>query len=390
MDPARHEYAHGDTPREPAAARSPEARLLIVCPSWVGDAVMATPALRLLRDALPGYTIGALARPAAAAVLADPPAGRSPLFDEIHTDPRAGVLGPKKAADRVRHRRYAAALLLTNSFSSALAARLAGVPVRLGYDRDGRGLLLTDRLPVPRAPGGGLAIVPAVRYYTDAALAMLERLERHGTARTHETATEQMELGFSAADSEKADAMLAAALTSIGATGSRAPLVLLNPGGNNPAKRWPAERFAEVAKALRASHGTVALVSGSPNEAETVAEVCAHADGAAADLVESGVTLGALKALTARCALMVTNDTGPRHFAAALGTPVVSLFGPTDHRWTIVPTRPMPDGSPSERIITADPTLPETESANDHPERCRVDRIATDRVLAAARELLEA
>ncbi|MEL6795413.1 MAG: glycosyltransferase family 9 protein, partial [Planctomycetota bacterium] len=97
-----------------------------------------------------------------------------------------------------------------------------------------------------------------------------------------------------------------------------------------------------------------------------------------------GGTLGGLKALVRRAALMVTNDTGPRHFAAAMGTPLVTLFGPTDHRWTTIPTRP---GGP-EMILTADPGLPATESANDHPERCRVDRISFERVREAVDRVL--
>ena len=83
---------------------------------------------------------------------------------------------------------------------------------------------------------------------------------------------------------------------------------------------------------------------------------------------------------------MVTNDTGPRHIAAAFGVPLVSLFGPTDHRWTTIPTR----ASGPERIVLADPTLPDTQSANDHPERCAIDRIDVNTVIQAVDQVLEA
>src|SRR5688572_19153197 len=97
-------------------------RLLVVCPSWVGDAVMATPALRLLRDAMPGGFIGGLVRPGIDEVLAG-----TEFFDEVHVERAAGVMGPKHAAAKVRPRRYEAALLLTNSFSTALITRIAGI-----------------------------------------------------------------------------------------------------------------------------------------------------------------------------------------------------------------------------------------------------------------------
>ena len=134
-------------------------RLLIVLPTWIGDAVMATPAQRRVREALPGWFIGGVCRPGADQVLA----GLDTL-DEIHVAPMSGVLGPKRVAAQLRPRRYAAALLLTNSFSTALATRVAGIPVRLGFDRDGRGLLLTHRLQAPKRDGGGWAIIPAAAW----------------------------------------------------------------------------------------------------------------------------------------------------------------------------------------------------------------------------------
>ena len=135
-------------------------RLLVVMPSWVGDAVMATPALRRIRDALPGAFIGALARPGIDQIL-----DGSDYFDELHVDRASGVLGPKLVAAKLRPRRYDTALLLTNSFSTALIARIAGIPRRIGYDRDARRLLLTDPIRAPRTPSGAFAMVPAVNAY---------------------------------------------------------------------------------------------------------------------------------------------------------------------------------------------------------------------------------
>ncbi len=345
-------------------------RLLVVMPSWVGDAVMATPALRLLRSSLPGGFIGALVRPGIDEVLAG-----TDFFDEVHIERAAGVMGPKHAAAKVRPRRYDAALLLTNSFSTALITRIAGIPRRVGYNRDGRGMLLTQRLEAPRRPDGRWSPIPAVSYYHHAARALLDP-----SILTPPTpalpASARMELATTPAEEAAADDLLSRAGIAPGA-----PFAVLNPGGNNPAKRWPPDRFAAVGAHLASVHHLRILVSGSPAEADLCAAIVAQTPGSAS-LASLGPRLGPLKAVVRRARIMITNDTGPRHIAAAFGIPVVSLFGPTDHRWTTIPA---PAG---EAVLLADPALPETEVADDHVERCRIERIATGSVIAAADRLL--
>jgi heptosyltransferase-2 len=339
---------------------------------------MATPALRLIRARLPGIFIGGLMRPGIDQVLAG-----TDFFDETHVDRAAGVMGPKHAAAKLRPRRYDTALLLTNSFSTALIARIAGIPRRIGYSRDARGLLLTDRLYAPTRSDGRWAPVPAVRYYLHAASYLLgaapARLEQPS-----EPPPPGTRLELAATPAERA---AAASLLSRAGVPPAARLVVLNPGGNNPAKRWPEDRFAAVADALSARGFTV-LVNGSPNEADLVARIAALARTQAIQLSAHGITLGALKGILAertgdgpRCAVMITNDTGPRHLAAAFGVPTVALFGPTDHRWTTIPAE-------RETVLVADSTLPASEVADDHPERCRVDRISLQAVLEAANGVL--
>lgn len=389
------------TPGRRPGRRTPT-RLLVVMPSWVGDAVMATPALDRLRAALPGALIGALCRPGIDAIIAG-----GGFFDEVHTEPRSGVMGPKRAAQKVRQRRYDSALLLTNSFSTALTARLAGIPRRVGYDRDGRGVLLTHRLTTPRdaQDPARYAMVPAVNFYWWAAGALLAAF---GPADTTPDAADgpparwppeswtpkrqrmplvlppdaRLRLGVTADEQAAADA----ALTKADAANQRS--AILNPGGNNPAKRWPTDRFATVARHLQQRHGLRVLLNGSPAERDLLNAIAADAPGCV-PLPDLGMTLGALKPLCARAALMVTNDTGPRHIAAAMGTPVVSLFGPTDARWTTIPVAPLPNGDPSEAIITAGELDPR-ERANDHPDECRIEAINTDRIIAACDALLGA
>ncbi len=358
-------------------------RLLVVLPSWVGDTVMATPTLRVLRELLPGSLIGGLMRPGIDQILAG-----TPFLDEFHVDRAVGMMGPKKVAAKIRHQRYDAALLLTNSFSTALVTRLAGIPRRIGYERDARGMLLTEKLHPPRrreiepykrsstAPNDW-APIPAVDYYFNLARHLLRSIGievgRPGplelnVTREEELAAEELleNAGFTAHELRKA------------------PMAMLNPGGNHESKRWPADRFVALAEYLSDKHGMTVLVNGSPAESDLVDAIVRDAQGDGRHVValpKLGISLSILKALVKRCRVMVTNDTGPRHIAAAVGTPVVTMFGPTDHRWTTIPFE-------DEVILTADPDLPAEEVANDHPERCKIDRIGMGDVVAAVNSLL--
>jgi heptosyltransferase-2 len=326
--------------------------LLIVCPSWVGDAVMATPVLRAARQSLPGAKIIAAMRRGLDDLLAG-----SPWLDEVVTIDMKGPLGPRRAAKAIRRHRPHAALLLPNSFRSALTVWLARVPVRIGYDRDVRGRLLTHRLEVEKSD----APTPAIAYYA--------RLGRF--ALDADDLDPRMELTITDEQNAAADRML---------KGIDGPFIVLNPGANRPDKRWPYQRFAQVADALHESDGLRAVATGSPDERKVVEAVVGAAQSPIVNLVDRGVDLGTLKAVIHRAALMITNDTGPRHIAAALGTPLISLFGPTDHRWTTLPDA-------NEQIILAEPFLPEELIADRHPKLCAMDRIPVEDVYAAARGL---
>lgn len=327
--------------------------LVVVCPSWVGDTVMATPVLRALRAALPEARITAVMRPGLDVMLAG-----TPWLDERIPMSMKGLAGPVRASRRLRRLSADAILLLPNSLRSGLTARLSRIPVRIGYRRDGRGWTLTHGLDVTAQTKP----TSTVHYY-----AALGAFALGGT-----DFDLSLELGTTAEEEDAADAILD------GVTG---PFVLLCPGGNKLPKRWGPDRFGAVADDLAERHGLSVVVTGSPGEAEVVAEVAGATRGGAVDLVSRGVTLGSLKAVIRRAALVVTNDTGPRHIAAGVGTPVVTLFGPTDHRWALT-------GSPCERAVLAEPFLPEELVADAHADTCRIDRIAIRDVVAVADDLL--
>jgi heptosyltransferase-2 len=330
------------------------ASLLVVCPSWVGDTVMATPVLRALREHRPGARIIALARPGLEELLEG-----APWIDDVMVVGKSGLTGLMAGARAIRSAKPQVVLVLPNSFRSALTVRLAGVPVRIGYGRDGRSWLLTTAISPPKQRP-----IPAVEYYAHLAESALgvEGISR------------RMDLFITPGQREAASGVL---------RDVPRPFVALNPGANRADKRWPAERFAAVAAALHERHGLAIAVTGSPTERDVIAAVMRAARSPIIDLAARGMTLGSLKAVLAEASLLITNDTGPRHIAAALGTPTVVLFGPTDHRWTTI-------NAPRERMVAAEPFLPEELVADDHPHLCSIARIPVADVLASAETLLGA
>lgn len=308
------------------------ARLLVVMPTWLGDIVMATPTLRAMRRLYPQAHITALVRRSMRPVLEPCPwinrcvSVRDARRAHTSSESRAGGRSAKRRregtlrlAQRLSRGRFDAAVLLPNSFRTALLTRLAGIPRRIGYDRDARGGLLTDRL-VPRRRIGGFVPVPAIDYYLG--------LVRYLGASKPDPA---MQVFTRPVDDATADAMLAAAGYAVD---DPRPLVLLNPGANyGDAKMWYPQRFAAVADRLHDEHGVVVAMNGSPQERPILDNVQAAARTPIIDLSRQGFGLRLLKSVIKRAALMLTNDTGPRHIAAALGVPVVTVFGPTDPRW---------------------------------------------------------
>lgn len=346
-----------------ASAASPSAhmppsleRLLIVLPSWVGDVCMATPAIAHIASHHPRATITLLGRPSLRPLIEG-----VPFVSAFEGGSLRMTAGELRA--RIRAHRPQVALLLPNSFRSALFTALCRIPRRVGFASDLRGLLLTDRVARNRD------IMNTAAMYGD--------LAAWWTGTRPSVCVPQ--LAVTSAESSEADRL-------IGHPHDPAqPLIILNPGANRADKRWPAERFIELAQRLirHAPTGTAPLiaVNGSPTEADLCALIAARTG--CIDLVARGVTLGALKALLQRAALLVTNDTGPRHIAAAFGTPTLAFFGPTDCRWT-------PTDYPRERIMIADPFLEDGLVANDHPLRCAITRIPVGDAWIAVESLLHA
>lgn len=294
----------------------PPRRLLVVLPNWVGDVVMATPTLAALREHFRSAEITYLLRPYVQEIVAG-----SGWHNTVATWPTGGrwqrSTGLLTLAGQLRRQRFDLAILMPNSLRAALVAWLADIPRRVGYVREGRGPLLTDRL-TPLRLGGVFVPVPILPYY--AALA-----ERVGCP----VSDRRMRLGVT--DEQEA------AATRLREHYALRPgrYAVINPGAAfGAAKCWLPERFAAVCDQLDADLGLKPALVGAPGEVELMRRIADAAERRPTVIADPGTTLGSLKAIIRDAAVLVCNDTGPRHYGVAFGVPTVTIFGPTYQEWT--------------------------------------------------------
>jgi len=290
-------------------------RILVVAPNWIGDVVMATPAFRSLRAHFPDARIAVVVRKNARPVLDD-----GPWFDEIlEVSPRdQGFLGTFRLGARLRREAFDLGVLFTNSFRTALVLRLSRVRHILGYSREFRGFLLSESL-APRRKDGKFVPAPMVDYYLELCRHLGCSASNHG-----------LELFYR----EEVARGLDQFSLRHGIDWTRR-VVVMNPGASfGSSKCWPAEYFARTAEALSEEKDVQVVVICAPEECTLAQAVAEQARCKIVSLHEDPAGLEILKPLIHRAALLITNDTGPRHYAAAFDTPVVTVFGATDPRWS--------------------------------------------------------
>jgi heptosyltransferase-2 len=301
---------------------------MIRVPNWVGDAVMALPALRELRRIFADARITFAARPWVAGLFDDEGLADSviPIHDSqgiSHT-----VRDFIREARQLRHERFDLAVLLQNAFGAALLARTAGVQMIAGYPTDYRGPILD--FVVPFEPNYKTA--HQVRYYLNIADALEQRLT--GSSRV-DLETLPPRLHVSSEQHKRASLMLEESGVRTGA----APILALCPGATNSrAKRWPAERFAAIADQFAEQNGFQTIIVGTKGDVEIAEEVARRMISPAA-MLAGKTNIADLKAVIACASLVVSNDTGTAHVSAALSIPTVVVFGPTEH----ISTRPLSD-----------------------------------------------
>jgi heptosyltransferase II len=292
-------------------------KILIRATNWVGDAIIAMPALRAARARFPEARIAIVARP----YVADIYRGQKICDELISYDPKgthAGLSGRERLIRELRAQKFDVALLLQNAFDAAWLAWRAGIPERIGYARDGRGLLLTKKIPVPKR-----GEIPRHEqfYYLELLrrAAWIDSLPGESLVRLDTTQDQR----------QRAEQNLSAA-------GARhnVPRIAIGAGASyGSAKCWPPERFADFVNRFRRHTDADAILFGTASE-ETVSEaIAAGIEGPSISLVGK-TAIADLPALLSQCQLFVGNDSGAMHVAAAVGLPVVAIFGPTDPQGT--------------------------------------------------------
>jgi len=348
----------------PDLLRAPK-RIVVRCPNWVGDLVMCTPALRSLRRRFPEAHISAIVKPSLRPVIR-----HLPLLDDIiEYEPRGrdrGLRAYLRFVRRLRDGRFDMGIAFTSSFSSAQLLLLAGIPVRVGYSRNLRGWMLTHRKQPQRRRG---RIVPVNKVMMDLGLCELLGCDSSDTR-------PQLDPGAEAA--ARVDDLC-------GSCGVRPEdaIVVMVPGATfGPSKCWKQEYFAQVADRLIEAYGAKIFLAAGPGELPIARTIQRLMRRTPVDLGDRILPLDELMALIKRSALVITNDTGPRHFAVAFDRPVVVIMGSTDPRHT--------DCNLDKTVVLQE----QVACGPCHLRQCPTDhrcmtRITPDRVYAAAAAMLD-
>ncbi len=289
-------------------------RIVVRCPNWVGDIVMATPLFDCLKSNFPRAEIVAVIRPKVGGVIKD-----GPWFSRMIAVDDRNWRGLKETARQIKEFSPEMGIVLPNSIRSILAVWLGGAGAIYGYRRNLRGVLLKGG-PKPLLDNGMIKAIPMTEYYleigrwlgltipdsTPPHLFMGENIRHRG---------EELLKRYGIAGGEQ--------------------VIGLNPGASfGSSKCWPPEHFAELAEMLEKRLNTRILLFTGPGE-EKIAETIMNLTRAKLiDTTPDKVDLELLKPLVQRCELLITNDTGPRHYATALEVPVVVLMGPTNPEYT--------------------------------------------------------
>lgn len=307
-------------------------RLLVRATNWVGDAVISVPTLKEIRRLFPNARISLLVRPWVHDVYS-----AVDFVDELllyHKPGRHTTWnGMRHLAVELRGGSFEMTILLQNAIEAAMIAFWAHIPIRAGYRCDGRGVLLTHGVPIEP----DIHTAHQAYYYLNilSGIGLLPRRLWADPAYR----LDSLDVGVRASDLETARRIL----DTHGVDRAR-PIIAINPGASyGGAKRWPADRFAEVADALAGEFRTRVLIFGAPAEEEVAREVVSRMKSPPV-ILAGRTTLGQLMGLLKECDLFITNDSGPMHIAAALNVPQLAIFGSTSE----IATGPL---SPQARVL---------------------------------------
>ncbi|MFA5251199.1 MAG: glycosyltransferase family 9 protein [Phycisphaerae bacterium] len=334
--------------------------ILVWLPSPMGDAVLCTPALRAIRRHFKSSRISFFANEVVYKTL-------SPSrFNDIWIQQQGKNIF--KTVKTFKEHNFTHAVLFKNSFSSALTVFMAGIPVRIGYARECRGFLLTDKLYPPKLSAASFKPYSMVDYY----LAISSMLGA-------DAADSSLELFVDPQEYKKLRTKFPEVAEPKG------PVVVIVPGGAfGRSKYWLSDRFAQTADWLISNYNATVVVSVSPDlvEKQIAGEICALSKFKLINLAERPVSIGELKSLFSIADLVISNDTGPRHIAIALRRKVISLFGPNNPAWTET-------GYENEIQIVGDaPCAPCARPTCNESEHLCMQAITVEMVCNAAKKFL--
>lgn len=342
-------------------------RILCIRLDYLGDVLMTTPAIRALRESLPGRRITLLTSGSGAAAAKYVPEIDDTIVYQAPWLKSSTVHDRREDFDMIEQlaaRRFDAAVIFTvysqNPLPSAMLCYLAGIPLRLAHCRENPYQLLTDWVKETEPESG-------IRHEVQRQLDLVAAVGAH---------TGDTRLSFHVAD---ADRRASRALLETLGVRSDAPWIVIHPGATAASRRYPPERFRQVASMLLENPDCRLLLTGGPDEAGLVAQI---AEGLPRTHQLAGrLSLGELAALLADAPLLISNNTGPAHMAAALGTPMVELYALTNPQHTPWQARAKVLYQPVDCAYCYKSVCPQGHN------RCLTD-VTPERIVASAHELL--
>ena len=280
-------------------------KILIFNVNWLGDVIFSSPFIRAVREAFPNSYIACATPPRCKEILqANTRINELIIFDE--SGPEKSFFGKMRFAFKLREEKFDIAFILHRSLTRALITFVAKIKIRVGYDTKRRGFLLTKRLNPP------VGDIHRVEYFLKLARAM-----------GADTSKKDYEFFITEPDRKKTGRILEAEGVDYDDR-----IVVLNPGGNWNPKRWPIDKFAELADRLIEKYGVKVLITGAEKDRVLAEEISRDMKNKPISICgKTGIR--ELAPILERAKLVVSGDSGPMHIAVSVGTNVVALFGPT-------------------------------------------------------------
>jgi len=289
-------------------------KILIRCPNWIGDVMLSIPSISSVRAAFPSAHISILVKSDLIPLFE----GNPDINEIISFNPDLmSVVERLRFYRGLKEKNFDLAILLTNSFESALSAYLAGIRERIGFNKDMRGIFLTEKIPMPSRKSPRMH---QTEYYLTLINSIPEVRSQKPEARSNNVYFYISEDIQNAVDKFWEEKGLS----------KKTPVIGMNIGASyGSAKRWMPERFAELGNMIYSELKGEVILFGGSGDFNIEAEIKSRMKNKAISMVGK-TTLKSLAAMIKKCHLFITNDSGPMHIAAAVGTPIVAIFGSTD------------------------------------------------------------